>query len=251
MWSRFVFSHSSYDTWSSSDQVVYLQMNDRSSPVRKGVISFVVFRRVVGAQWWKNLSPTNEAQVRFSGPVYMEKSCPGQEGHPPSRVNFRERLYEKNVDPLPESRAGFPMTTELAHALIVLSWSSWPGWVGQSVYMEKSWPGSEGDPIHRKRVTRLGGSPFWTSQLFVSHVNSLSSFVRKYRKSWLAQGSSGRRVTLLPGTTFLPVRGASDSASHVGRVCWFSTLLWEVFPLVLRFCRILKKTRHLSWLDLS
>ena len=29
----------------------------------------------------------------------MEKSCPGQEGHPPSRVNFRERLYEKNVDP--------------------------------------------------------------------------------------------------------------------------------------------------------
>ena len=33
------------------------------------------------------------------GPVYMEKSCPGQEGHPPSRVNFTERLYEKKVDP--------------------------------------------------------------------------------------------------------------------------------------------------------
>ena len=48
----------------------------------------------------------------------MEKSCPGQEGHPPSRVNFSERLYEKNVDPLPESRAGFPMTAELVHALI-------------------------------------------------------------------------------------------------------------------------------------
>ena len=29
----------------------------------------------------------------------MEKSCPGQEGHPPSRVNFTERLYEKKVDP--------------------------------------------------------------------------------------------------------------------------------------------------------
>ena len=29
----------------------------------------------------------------------MEKSCPGQEGHPPSRVNFTARLYEKNVDP--------------------------------------------------------------------------------------------------------------------------------------------------------
>jgi len=32
----------------------------------------------------------------------MEKSCPGQEGHPPSRVNFTERLYEKKDD----NRAG-------------------------------------------------------------------------------------------------------------------------------------------------
>ena len=29
----------------------------------------------------------------------MEKSCPGKESHPPSRVNFSERLYEKKVDP--------------------------------------------------------------------------------------------------------------------------------------------------------
>ena len=30
----------------------------------------------------------------------MEKSCPGKEGHPPSRVKFTERLsYEKKVDP--------------------------------------------------------------------------------------------------------------------------------------------------------
>ena len=29
----------------------------------------------------------------------MEKSCPGKEGHPLSRVNFSERLYGKNVDP--------------------------------------------------------------------------------------------------------------------------------------------------------
>ena len=33
------------------------------------------------------------------GPVYMEKSYPGQEGHPSSRVNFTERLYEKRVVP--------------------------------------------------------------------------------------------------------------------------------------------------------
>ena len=29
----------------------------------------------------------------------MEKRCPGQEGHPPSQVNFTERLYERKVDP--------------------------------------------------------------------------------------------------------------------------------------------------------
>ena len=29
----------------------------------------------------------------------MGKRCPGQEGHPPSRVNFTERLHEKKVDP--------------------------------------------------------------------------------------------------------------------------------------------------------
>ena len=29
----------------------------------------------------------------------MEKSCPGQEGHPPSGVNFTKRLYERKVDP--------------------------------------------------------------------------------------------------------------------------------------------------------
>ena len=28
-----------------------------------------------------------------------EKSCPGKKGHPPSRFNFSELLYEKKVDP--------------------------------------------------------------------------------------------------------------------------------------------------------
>ena len=39
-----------------------------------------------------------------------------EKGHPPSQVNFSERLYEKKIDPI--DRAGFPMTTVLAHALI-------------------------------------------------------------------------------------------------------------------------------------
>ena len=39
-------------------------------------------------------------QMTNLDPFYMEKSCPGQEGHPPSRVNFTERLYEKKSLPL-------------------------------------------------------------------------------------------------------------------------------------------------------
>ena len=37
---------------------------------------------------------------------------------------------------------------------------------------------------------------------FCSHVNGLPSFVRKWRKSWPAQGSPGRQVTVLPETCF-------------------------------------------------
>ena len=43
--------------------------------------------------------PYPTTNLNALGPVYMEKSCPGQEGHAPSRVNFTERLYEKKVDP--------------------------------------------------------------------------------------------------------------------------------------------------------
>ena len=42
--------------------------------------------------------------------------------------------------------------------------------------------------------------------LFFSVIKRQVS-VRKCRKCWLAQGSSGRRVTLQPGATFLDIRG--------------------------------------------
>ena len=77
-------------------------------------IATTVARR--GGKKWPILSPklsvknkmkTNKTRYKMYswtpkttlGPVYMEKSCPGQEGHPPTRVNFTERLYEKKVDP--------------------------------------------------------------------------------------------------------------------------------------------------------
>ena len=131
----------------------------------------------------------------------MEKSCPGKEGHPPSRVNLRERLYEKKIDPFARTNSARACSDCLA-----LTKLTRPG-EPKCLYGEKL-ARLGGCPYHRKRVTWLGGSPFQPSQLFVSHVNSSPSFVRKCRKSWLAQGSSGRRVTLLPGTTFLHINGA-------------------------------------------
>ena len=46
-----------------------------------------------------------------------------------------------------------------------------------------------------------------SNPVFVSSVFKRQVSVRKCRKFWLAQGSWGRRVTLLPGATFLHVRG--------------------------------------------
>ena len=45
-------------------------------------------------------------------------------------------------------------------------------------------------------------------------------------KSWLAQGSSGRRVTLLPGTTFLHINGAEPSLPF----CPKTSRFWRIFP---------------------
>ena len=45
--------------------------------------------------WIKNL----QAKTWKLGPFYMEKRYPEKEGHPPSPVNFRDRLYEKKVVP--------------------------------------------------------------------------------------------------------------------------------------------------------
>lgn len=43
--------------------------------------------------------------VCILGPAYMNKSLPVKEGHPSSRVNFRERLYEKKVDSFVQAKS--------------------------------------------------------------------------------------------------------------------------------------------------
>ena len=37
--------------------------------------------------------------------VIREKSCPRQEDHPPSRVNFSKRFYERKVDPFAQVKS--------------------------------------------------------------------------------------------------------------------------------------------------
>ena len=39
----------------------------------------------------------------------MERGFPGQEGHPPSRVNFSECLYEKNGNPFAQVKSWLRM----------------------------------------------------------------------------------------------------------------------------------------------
>ena len=64
-----------------------------------------------------------------------------------------------------------------------------------------------GPHYHHKRVTLQGGHRSSRAN-FLSPVNGSTRFVRKCRKWSLAQGSSGRRVTLQPGTAFLHINGA-------------------------------------------
>ena len=49
----------------------------------------------------------------------------------------------------------------------------------------------------------------------------------------------------LPSTNVARVR-FPHPVSYVDWVCWFSTLLWEVFPQVLRFSPLIKN-QHLIW----
>ena len=115
----------------------------------------------------------------------MEKSCKS------------ERLHEKKVNPFARPNSARACSDCLALTELIRLVFIWRK-VGPA--RRVTLPSKKGDPVRR--------SPFQPSQLFVSHVNGSPSFVRKCRKSWLAKGKSGRRVTLLPGTTFLHINGA-------------------------------------------
>ena len=75
-----------------------------NSTLIPAMISLMIFMRKSFACICFTYEKSKEARC-FEGlndvtlrPIYTEKSCPGQEGHHPSRVNFSKRLYEKKVD---------------------------------------------------------------------------------------------------------------------------------------------------------
>ena len=122
-------------------------------------------------------------------PHRQMRTVPGKAGYPSSWVKLSECLYEKKDDPSLPSQE---LITVLAHALIVLSIPSLPGWVSQSCFMEK-------------KVARLGG---WHGVAALTFCflckRGLSSFVlRGCKKSWLAPDSFGRQEILLSETYVL------------------------------------------------
>ena len=143
----------------------------------------------------------------FSARVYIEKSFSVKEVHPPGRVNFSQR--EKKSWPLCLNQE---LTTVLSHALIVLPWTSWPGWATQSVYYcREKLSRLEGWIYHQKMVSKRPsqGSPFTSSRPFC--------FWRHVNGGWPAPVSSSSHVNLLFGTSLLHINEASDwsfSCSH-------------------------------------
>ena len=116
---------------------------------------------------------------RQKGPVYVEKICPGKEGHPPSRLSFNEPYMRKMLTlsspPPPPLRPLIPASTVLAHALIVS-----PNWL---CFYREELDRLEGDPTVETGWPVLLGVP-----TFVFCVNDSP---RKCRKSWLARGYLG------------------------------------------------------------
>lgn len=113
----------------------------------------------------------------------------------------------KKFTPLPERRAD--SSARPCSDCLALTWLGEPKCLyGEKLVQLGRWP------YHRKRVTRLLAELMW--------------------KSWLAQGSSGRRVTLLTAAGFLHIFGAFISILY-------SQILWRFSFIITKYA--------LSWGD--
>ena len=104
---------------------------------------------------------------------------------------------------------------------------------------------------------QLASIRLWTHAHDVSKLLALSCLTLLAILLLLLVAALGLRWEHLPSTNVARVR-FPHSASNVDWVCWFSTLLWEVFPRVLRFSPLIKplicnrfspliKNQHLIW----
>ena len=96
------------------------------------------------------------------------------------------------------------LTATICRSLVGVTKS--PGWASQSVllYMEKCWARYESDPTVASGWPTRRFNPL-AEGIFFSVLNGSPIFARKCRKRWFAQSSLGRRVCLLPKTTFLHI----------------------------------------------
>ena len=136
------------------------------------------------------------------GPVYIEKNFPGVTF--PARVNLSKCLCEKWLTPFARAE-----NSRLAHALILSPNRVDPGWASHVFTWRKV-------GLARKVTLPPKKGSSRTHYLFFRVIKRQVS-VRKCSKCWLAQGSSGRRVTLLLGATFLHIRGRPCSSWKTSR----------------------------------
>ena len=122
--------------------------------------------------------------------LYGEKGS-RQDAHPLSRVNFTEHLYERKVDPSAQVNSWLCNENSARACSNLLSLTELT---------------RLGEPkcLYGEKLARIGARPYHRKK----GGGERPSFVRRCIKSWFAQGSSDRRVTLLPGTTFLHINGA-------------------------------------------
>lgn len=84
-----------------------------------------------------------------------------KEGHPLSRVNISEQSDWKGGRLCTSHHRSHTGTT-LAHTPIVPPWPELThSWASQSIYMEKSWPGEEGNPTIKNGWTSFKPSQFF------------------------------------------------------------------------------------------
>ena len=107
-------------------------------------------------------------------------------------------------------------------------------------------------PCGLSKFTPNSVNPLWSTKPWKTGAQHLESPPTLYKN--LVGSLSSNRVSELLGeqcwgstwwehSPFTNVAGVrfSDQTSYVGWVCWFSILLWEVFPQVLQFFPLTKK----------